>query len=306
MPNVSMRQLLEAGVHFGHQTKRWNPKMKPYIYGARNGIYIIDLQKTVKLFRGACEYVKDLVGRGETILFVGTKKQARDAIEEEARRCGMFFVNNRWLGGTLTNFKAIRSSIDRLKRLEALKSEGKFELLPKKEVLRLEREMRKLEKSLGGIKDMGRHPGAVVVVDTRKERIAVHESNKLNIPVIGIVDTNSDPDGVDYIIPGNDDAIRGIKLFASIIADAVFEGKEIFEKVAQVEPGKKQVMASDRMEQFERGDVIVEVKQRKAAKPEEKEVAEVAEVDAEQETPLVETQQATVEPVAAQEAKVEV
>ncbi len=222
---ISMKQLLEAGVHFGHQTKRWNPKMKPYIFGARNGIYIIDLQKTVALARNAFRFVSDAVARGGNVLFVGTKKQAQDAVREEASRCGMFFVTNRWLGGTLTNFKTIKTGIDRLKTIEKMAQDGTYERLPKKEVASLEREREKLEKNLGGIKEMSRLPVALFVVDTRKEHIAVHEANRLGIPVVAVVDTNCDPEGIDYVIPGNDDAIRSINLFTGKVAEACIEGR---------------------------------------------------------------------------------
>ncbi|MGA9524529.1 MAG: 30S ribosomal protein S2, partial [Myxococcaceae bacterium] len=221
---ITMKQLLEAGVHFGHQTKRWNPKMKPYIYGARNGIYIIDLQKTVGLARSAFRFVTEVTSRGGTILFVGTKKQAQDVIQEEARRSGQFFVTSRWLGGTLTNFKTIKQGIDRLKSIEKMAEDGTYDRLPKKEVANLEREREKLEKNLGGIKDMSRLPAAMFVVDPKKEHIAIHEATRLGIPVLGVVDTNCDPDGIDFVIPGNDDAIRSIKLFTSKIADAAIEG----------------------------------------------------------------------------------
>jgi small subunit ribosomal protein S2 len=221
---ITMRQLLEAGVHFGHQTKRWNPKMKPYIFGARNGIYIIDLQKTVNLARAAFRFVADITGRGGSVLFVGTKKQAQDVIQEEARRAGQFFVTSRWLGGTLTNFKTIKQGIDRLKTLEKMKEDGTFERLPKKEVASLEREREKLEKNLGGVKEMAKLPKCIFVIDPKKEHIAVHEANRLGIPVIGVVDTNCDPDGIDFVIPGNDDAIRSIKLFTSKIAESCIEG----------------------------------------------------------------------------------
>jgi len=221
---ITMRQLLEAGVHFGHQTKRWNPKMKPYIFGARNGIYIIDLQKTVNMARAAFRFVADLTSRGGSVLFVGTKKQAQDVIQEEARRAGQYFVTSRWLGGTLTNFKTIKQGIDRLKTLEKMAEDGTFERLPKKEVASLEREREKLEKNLGGVKEMAKLPKCLFVVDPKKEHIAVHEANRLGIPVIGVVDTNCDPDGIDFVIPGNDDAIRSIKLFTSKVAEACIEG----------------------------------------------------------------------------------
>ncbi len=224
MSQITMKQLLEAGVHFGHQTRRWNPKMKPYIFGARNGIYIIDLQKTVRYFRNAYSFISEVSKRGEKILFVGTKKQAQDSIMEEAVRADQYYVNNRWLGGMLTNFSTIKASIDRLKKIEVMSQDGTYDLLLKKEVLQLDREKAKLEKSLGGIKNMTRLPAAVFIVDPNKEEIAVKEARKLGIPVVAVVDTNCDPDGIDYIIPGNDDAIRAIRLFASKMAEACIEG----------------------------------------------------------------------------------
>jgi len=227
---IAMTELLEAGVHFGHQTKRWNPKMKEYIFGERNGIYIIDLGKTVKLFREAEEFITNLAAEGRTILFVGTKRQAQDVIAEEAQRCGMFFVNERWLGGLLTNFATIQKSIKRLKEIELMSQDGRYEMLPKKEVIKLERERKHLEQNLSGIKDMGGLPDALFVIDSHKEQIAVREARKLGIPVIGIVDTNCDPDEVDHIIPGNDDALRAIRLFTSKIADACLEGRGLAER----------------------------------------------------------------------------
>jgi small subunit ribosomal protein S2 len=229
-----MKELLEAGVHFGHQTKRWNPKMKEYIFGERNGIYIIDLGKTAKLFREAEEFITELASRGGTILFVGTKRQAQDAIAEESRRCAMFHVNQRWLGGLLTNFSTIQRSLGRLRELEAMGTDGRYETLSKKEIARIEKEKRKLQKNLEGIRQMARLPDAVFVVDTKKEKIAVDEARKLTIPVIGIVDTNADPTEVDYAIPGNDDALRAIRLFAARIADAVLTGRALRES-AQAE-----------------------------------------------------------------------
>lgn len=240
MAEVTMKELLEAGVHFGHETKRWDPRMKPYIFGARNGIYIIDLQKTVQFFREAYQYVRDITSKGEYILFVGTKKQAQESIYEEATRCGMFYVNQRWLGGMLTNFQTIRRSIERLKKLEAMKNEEIYNLLPKKEILELEKERSRLEKTLGGIKNMDRLPGAIFVVDPKKEKIAVSEARKLGIPSIGIVDTNCNPEDVDYVIPGNDDAIRAIRLISSKIADAALEGRQIYEKQLQTEGVKEE------------------------------------------------------------------
>lgn len=241
MLNITMKQLLEAGVHFGHQTKRWNPKMKEYIFGARNGIYIINLQKTVQLFREAYDLVVETVAKGETVLFVGTKKQAQDAVEEEAKRCNMFYVTNRWLGGTLTNFQTIKQSIDRLKKIEAMKTDGTIESLPKKEVLRIEKEREKLEKNLGGIKDMGKLPGAILIIDPKKERISVAEAKKLSIPSVALVDTNCDPDDITYVVPGNDDAIRAIRLFTSKIADACLEGRKKLEEKIEAEAREEEM-----------------------------------------------------------------
>ena len=226
MAVVSMKQLLEAGVHFGHQTRRWNPKMQAYIYTERNGIYIIDLQKTVKKLEEAYNFVRELGEKGETILFVGTKKQAQEAIKEEASRVGMYWVNARWLGGMLTNFRTIRKRIDRLAQLRTMSEDGTFDLLPKKEVVKLQLEIEKLEKFLGGVKNMQGLPKALFIVDPHKERIAVAEARKLNIPIVAIVDTNCNPDEIDYVIPGNDDAIRAVKLIAGTMANAVLEGKQ--------------------------------------------------------------------------------
>ena len=225
MVAIALKDLLEAGVHFGHQTKRWNPKMKEYIFGERNGIYIIDLGKTLKLFRDAEEFVSRLAAEGRTILFVGTKRQAKDVIAEEALRCGMYFVNERWLGGLLTNFATIQRSLGRLRDIEAMSTDGRYDTLSKKEIARNEKERSKLQKNLEGIRGMSRLPDAVFIVDTKKEQIAVDEARKLKIPVIGIVDTNCDPDEVDYVIPGNDDALRAIRLFASRMAEAVLSGR---------------------------------------------------------------------------------
>ena len=226
MSVVSMKQLLEAGVHFGHQTRRWNPKMAPYIFTERNGIYIIDLQKTVGMIDTAYNAVYDIVSQGGTILFVGTKKQAQDAIKDEALRCGMFYVNERWLGGMLTNFKTIQSRIDRLKKIERMQEDGTFDVLPKKEVMELKKELAKLQKNLGGIKDMKRIPDAIFVVDPKKEHICVQEAQSLGITLIGIADTNCDPEELDFVIPGNDDAIRAVKLLTGAMADAVIEAKQ--------------------------------------------------------------------------------
>lgn len=249
-----MKQLLEAGVHFGHQTRRWNPKMKPYIFTERNGIYIIDLQKTVKKVNEAYEYVRDLAAKGGKILFVGTKKQAQETVYEEATRAGMFYVNERWLGGTLTNFKTIRKSIGRLKEIEKMEEDGTFEVLPKKEVVTLLREKARLEKFLGGIKEMKKLPDAIFVIDPRKERIAIAEARKLNIPIIGIVDTNCDPDEIDYVIPANDDAIRAVRLLTSTMADAVLEGKqgeETIEAKASENDGIENVEETEKAEETE-------------------------------------------------------
>ena len=226
-----MKDLLEAGVHFGHQTKRWNPKMKEYIFGERNGIYILDLGKTVKLFHAAEEFVTNLAADGRTILFVGTKRQAQDVIAEESQRCGMFYVNERWLGGLLTNFATIQRSLGRLRDLEAMSTDGRYDTLSKKEIARNEKERRKLTKNLEGIRGMSRLPDAIFIVDTKKEQIAVDEARKLKIPIIGIVDTNADPDQVDFVIPGNDDALRSIRLFAGAIANAVISGRDMKQSV---------------------------------------------------------------------------
>ena len=234
MAVVSMKQLLEAGVHFGHQTRRWNPKMAPYIFMERNGIYIIDLQKTVRKLEDAYSFVKSVVADGQDILFVGTKKQAQEAVAEEALRCNMFYVNQRWLGGTLTNFQTIEKRIKRLHDLDRMSTDGTFEVLPKKEVINLRKEMERLEKFLGGIKNMKKLPGALFIIDPRKEKNAVAEARRLGIPIVAIVDTNCDPDEIDYIIPGNDDAIRAVKLMAATMADAVLESRQ-GEQVAEVE-----------------------------------------------------------------------
>ncbi len=226
MAVISMKQLLEAGVHFGHQTRRWNPKMAPYIFTERNGIYIIDLQKTVRKIDDAYMFIRDLALEGKTVLFVGTKKQAQESVEQEAKRCGMYFVNNRWLGGMLTNFRTIKTRIARLNAIDKMEADGQFELLPKKEVAKLSLEREKLEANLGGIREMKGLPGALFVVDPRKERIAVAEARALNIPIVAIVDTNCDPDEIDYVIPGNDDAIRAVKLIAGKMADAILEGHQ--------------------------------------------------------------------------------
>ncbi|HET9491198.1 MAG TPA: 30S ribosomal protein S2 [Methylomirabilota bacterium] len=246
MAALTMKELLEAGVHFGHQTKRWNPKMQKYIFGERNGIYIIDLQKTLKKFREAYAFVRDLAGNGGSVLFIGTKKQAQDTVLDEATRCAMFYVNQRWLGGTLTNFETIRKSIARLKKLEEMKEAGEWDRLPKKEALELDRERQKLEKALIGIKAMEQLPSAVFIIDPRKERIAVAEAQRLGIPIVAIVDTNCDPTGIDYPIPGNDDAIRAVRLITSRIADAILEGRGALAK-EEGEEGAAEVVADSEM-----------------------------------------------------------
>lgn len=249
MAVISMKQLLEAGVHFGHQTRRWNPKMAEYIYTERNGIYIIDLQKTVRKVDEAYMFVRQIAMNGGTVLFVGTKKQAQDSIREEAERCGMYFINNRWLGGSLTNFTTIRKRIARLTELNNMQDNGTFDVLPKKEVAKLKLEMEKLEKNLGGIKNMPRLPSCLFVVDPRKEHIAVLEGRRLGIPIVGIVDTNCDPEEVDYVIPGNDDAIRAVKLIAGKMADAVIEGRQ----GEQLEAANEQI-ASDEAAKVEEAE----------------------------------------------------
>jgi small subunit ribosomal protein S2 len=239
MAYVTMKELLESGVHFGHQTKRWNPKMKQYIFGARNGIYIVDLQKTVRMFKTAYNFIVDTAARGKSVLFVGTKKQARESIYEEANRCEMFYVHNRWLGGMLTNFQTIKKSIDRLNYLNTIENDGSIELFPKKERLKLGKERAKLDSTLGGIRNMGKLPGAIFIVDPKNEAIAIREGRRLNIPIVAIVDTNCDPDEIDYVIPGNDDAIRAIRLISSRIADACIEGQQRFNERKQAEADKQ-------------------------------------------------------------------
>lgn len=256
MFQISMKKLLEAGVHFGHQTRRWNPKMKPYIFGARNGIYIIDLQKTVALFKTAYDFIVETVAQGNSVLFVGTKKQAREAMIEETQRSEQFVVFHRWLGGMLTNFKTVKRSIDRLKELESLRDDGGLEVRGKKEQLQLMRELNKIDRNLGGIKDMGKLPGALFVVDPKRERIAVAEANRLGIPVVAIVDTNCDPDPIDYVIPGNDDAIRAVRLITAKIADACKEGLALREERQQkmTKEGEAVVDQTAAEEEVEAGD----------------------------------------------------
>jgi small subunit ribosomal protein S2 len=259
MAVISMKQLLEAGVHFGHQTRKWNPKMGKYIYAARNDIHIIDLQLTVGLVEEAYKFVVESVKEGKSILFVGTKKQAQDAIKEEAQRCGQFYINSRWLGGTLTNFKTIRSRIDRMIKLEKMEESGEFDLLPKKEVAKLKEEMGKLQTNLGGIRDMNKLPGVLFVVDPHNEDIAVAEARKLNIPIVAITDTNCDPDLIDYVIPGNDDAIRAIKLIASVMANAVIEANQgetpvIEQEATDAEPVSIEEVVASAEEQEEKAE----------------------------------------------------
>lgn len=249
MSVVAMKELLEAGVHFGHQVKRWNPKMKRFIFGERNGIHIVDLQKTLKGVIDAYNFIRDVASTGAPILFVGTKKQAQDAIAEEARRAGAFYVNNRWLGGMLTNFSTVKKSIERLKKIETMKEDGTYNVLTKKEVAALEKERTKLEKNLSGIKEMTELPGAIFVIDPKKEKIAVAEARRLSIPIVAVVDTNCDPDEADYVIPGNDDAIRAIKLLASKMADAVLEGKGIFAKSTEIKAEEE--LIEEKIEQEE-------------------------------------------------------
>src|SRR5215470_50378 len=247
LANITMKELLEAGVHFGHQTKRWNPKMKEYIFGERNGIYIIDLQKTLKMFKEASKFVTDLAADGKILLFVGTKRQAQDAIAEEASRCGGYYVNQRWLGGLLTNWVTVQKSVKRLKELDEMATDGRYELLPKKEVIKLERERKHLQANLAGIKNMNRLPDAIFVIDSNKEQIAVREARKLGIPVVAVVDTNCDPTEVDYVIPGNDDALRAIRLFAQKIADSVIEGSQLLndKQTAELAAGVGEAQQAD-------------------------------------------------------------
>ena len=282
---INMKELLEAGVHFGHQTRRWNPKMKPYIFGARNGIHIIDLQKTVRLLKTTYEFIVKTVSEGYSVLFVGTKKQGHDSIVEESDRCGMFYVVNRWLGGTLTNFQTIRKSIARLKELERMKADGSINRYTKKEILKMEKELFKLEKNLGGIKDMDELPGAIFVVDPKREKIAIKEGRKLGIPVIAIADSNCDPDEIDFIIPGNDDAIRAIRLICSKVADACIEGHNQAEErlKAEAELLKKQEVAESEVavsgESEEGGPEVIILPKKEDAEANEEEVLQEATVN---------------------------
>jgi small subunit ribosomal protein S2 len=261
-----MKELLEAGVHFGHQTKRWNPKMKEYIFGERNGIYIIDLQKTLKMFKEASKFVQELAADGKIVLFVGTKRQAQDAIAEEATKCGGFYINQRWLGGLLTNWVTVQKSVKRLKELDEMATEGRYELLPKKEVIKLERERKHLQANLAGIKNMSRLPDAVFVIDSNKEQIAVREARKLGIPVVAVVDTNCDPSEVDYVIPGNDDALRAIRLFTSKISESIAEGAQLMtdKQVADMTAASEQAQARE-MQQAEDAAAALELRAQEAA-----------------------------------------
>ena len=260
MATITMKELLEAGVHFGHQTKRWNPKMKEFIFGERNGIYIIDLQKTLKMFKEASKFVQDTAATGKLLLFVGTKRQAQDAIAEEAQRCGQFYINQRWLGGLLTNWVTVQKSVKRLKELDEMATDGRYELLPKKEVIKLERERKHLQANLAGIKELSRLPDAVFVIDSNKEQIAVREARKLGIPVVAVVDTNCDPTEVDYVIPGNDDALRAIRLFASKIADSVIEGSQAAtdKQLSEVEMAREAAAAAASQSEGEAAEVTGE------------------------------------------------
>lgn len=267
MATVSMKQLLESGVHFGHQTKRWNPRMARFIFGEKNGIYIIDLQKTVESIIQACEFLREIASGGGYVLFVGTKRQAREAIASEAARCQMYYVNQRWLGGTLTNFQTVRKSVQRLKELAKMKEDGTFEVLTKKEVSRLEKEMARLRKNLEGIAQMDKVPGALFVVDSKKEEIAVHEANKLSIPVVAIVDTNCDPDCISYAIPGNDDAIKSIGLITSLVADSIIEGRQRWLKgEAAPEPEEIKEIETKELEKKEEGEIAEGEIERKPVK----------------------------------------
>jgi small subunit ribosomal protein S2 len=266
LATITMKELLEAGVHFGHQTKRWNPKMKEYIFGERNGIYIIDLQKTLKMFKEASKFVQELAADGKIVLFVGTKRQAQDAIAEEATKCGGFYINQRWLGGLLTNWVTVQKSVKRLKELDEMATDGRYELLPKKEVIKLERERKHLQANLAGIKNMSRLPDAIFVIDSNKEQIAVREARKLGIPVVAVVDTNCDPSEVDYVIPGNDDALRAIRLFTSKISESIAEGAQLMtdKQVADMTAATEQAQARE-MQQAEDAAAALEVRAQEAA-----------------------------------------
>jgi small subunit ribosomal protein S2 len=266
LATITMKELLEAGVHFGHQTKRWNPKMKEYIFGERNGIYIIDLQKTLKMFKEASKFVQELAADGKIVLFVGTKRQAQDAIAEEATKCGGFYINQRWLGGLLTNWVTVQKSVKRLKELDEMATDGRYDLLPKKEVIKLERERKHLQANLAGIKNMSRLPDAVFVIDSNKEQIAVREARKLGIPVVAVVDTNCDPSEVDYVIPGNDDALRAIRLFTSKISESIAEGSQLMsdKQIADMTAATEQAQARD-LQNAENAAAALELRAQEAA-----------------------------------------
>ncbi|MBM3238012.1 30S ribosomal protein S2 [Candidatus Poribacteria bacterium] len=302
MTEVTMKELLEAGVHFGHQTRRWNPKMEKYIFAERGGIYIIDLQKTLRMLQVACDFMKNVAAEGEAVLFVGTKKQAQESIVEEAQRCGMFYVNQRWLGGMLTNFQTIKKSVGRLKELEKMEEDDVFSMLPKKEVTRLNREKDKLERNLSGIKEMEKLPAAVVIIDTRIERIAVQEATKLGIPIVAIVDTNCDPDTISYPIPGNDDAIRAIKLVCTVLADAILLGKAITSEGVEVAEGiaKAEEVASGKMAPVESEKDVPEAAEIEEMAFEQPEVDEMVEAEPENEE-VIEVEESETELVEAEE-----
>ena len=305
MGAISIKQLLEAGVHFGHQTRRWNPKMKPFIFGKRNGVHIIDLQKTLQLFKEAVEFITQLAAQGKTVLFVGTKNQAQETVEEEARRCGMYWVNNRWLGGLLTNFPTVQNSIKRYRELESMRDNGHYEKLSKKEVARLERERKKFEKNLLGIKDIDQCPDALFVVDSKQESIAIREAAKLKIPIVAIVDTNSDPDLIEYLIPGNDDALRAIKLFAETIADAILAGKAVYSTRVEAEMKDAQEKAAKVAKEAAQRQAAKEAKEAAQRAVEEKEKVKTASAQpvAEGKT---EVKIAPAQPAPKQEAEVEI
>ena len=308
MSVISMKQLLEAGVHFGHQTRKWNPKMKPYIFAARNDIHIINLEKTSELIDKAYLFVRDVVASGKNVLFVGTKKQAQDAIKEEAERCGMFYVCNRWLGGCLTNFKTILKRIERLNRLNQMEKVGEFDLLPKKEVAILKGERDKLEKNLGGIKDMREMPGVIFVVDPSTEHICVREAKSLGIPMVGLVDTNCDPSGIDYVIPGNDDAIRSVKLIASAIADAVIEAKEgVSLKSDEEEKTEEEVNLEEAIKEIDIDEVKPEKKKKKVSKkkPAKKAAEKTETAEKTEAEPAEKAEKAEKKPAAKKTAKTE-
>ncbi len=277
MATITMKELLEAGVHFGHQTKRWNPKMKEYIFGERNGIYIIDLQKTLKMFKEASKFVQELAAEGKIVLFVGTKRQAQDAIAEEATKCGGFYINQRWLGGLLTNWVTVQKSVKRLKELDEMATDGRYELLPKKEVIKLERERKHLQANLAGIKNMSRLPDAVFVIDSNKEQIAVREARKLGIPVVAVVDTNCDPSEVDYVIPGNDDALRAIRLFTSKISESIAEGAQLMtdKQVADMTAATEQAQQALEAKQAEDAANALEIHSQEADRLEDISMEEV-------------------------------